>query len=861
MINSNMDYAKQFEQCEQENLRQTGAFQYGMHVVVFKSDKIVGFSDNVDQDIKSKAIAALHLPSKAFLHDRHEVIEDNSGTLWLKHTNNEYTFMECSDCASAASSDKKKYSNEIHNLDVANVWKCADQICQFVSENISAERVMIYQFHEDWSGEVISERIADNIESFLGLRYPPTDIPKVARDLYLQVKTRHLFNVEPAISLIAESGEVNAKDVDLSYCLSRSISPFHIEYLKNMGSASTLSCAIVIEGKLWGLLSLHFSDKRAMDINEFVYFQQLSDGVNKAFERATYKQNEILSVRSENAVSRLMQKLEAEIEPFQTLILSDVALHKISGGQGISLFIGNEISSLGNIPKQDELMKMRSHLTCEFKDGTHFYEQSPFSFPLSNNVAGMAIHILSKYPFCAIVIYRKGLNQTVTWGGDPRHYGQQDEGVLRYTPRKSFEKWVENVEGQSAPWSEQHKNAIESAFKNVRAFLEVDNSELAILLRSGMRRALKKKEGLRSVATDVIDSITSGIAIGIEQGMTATNSIVAINNVTAESFNISHSDFLGASFEDFSNSIGLDWDKAADADNPIVINTVTNGIRDVTVRHGLLFEYFEVTQPKESLMRLVIYEFIDITEATRIKNSLIAAREKAITENNLRNEMMAKLFHELKTPLHGLLGLSEILRKRFEINSDVKSKVLMDSLHQSASLMRDVVEYSLNSSSLVDTVDERNFRNISINKLIIEVVTLLQSLADKKQVTLELALTNDIIVHVEPRGIRQVIINLIENAIKYNIDKGTVTIRTVESDYGRMSVIVEDTGTGMTAEQINKCTQPYQRFSNLDGSGLGLSIAEALMRNMGGQFEITSKVGVGTKITVSMEIKSGTAAA
>ena len=147
MINSNVNYAKQFEQCEQENLRQTGAFQYGMHVVVFKSDKIVGFSDNVDQDIKSKAIAALHLPSQAFLHERHEVIEDNSGTLWLKHTNNEYTFLECSDCASAASSDKKKYSNEIHNLDVANVWKCADQICQFVSESISAERVMVYQFH------------------------------------------------------------------------------------------------------------------------------------------------------------------------------------------------------------------------------------------------------------------------------------------------------------------------------------------------------------------------------------------------------------------------------------------------------------------------------------------------------------------------------------------------------------------------------------------------------------------------------------------------------------------------------------------------------------------------------------------
>ncbi|WP_394220970.1 ATP-binding protein [Alteromonas gracilis] len=860
MVTSNVRYAKEFEQCEQENLRQTGAFQYGMHVLVFKENQMVGFSEGVDEKLKARAQAVLPLTGEKFADGPHEIIKDSSGGLWLKHNNNGYTFLEFSENKNANPIVDKQYLNELDNLDVANVWKCADHVCQFVADNIDAERIMIYQFHEDWSGEVISERIAEGTESFLGLRYPPTDIPKIARNLYFALKTRHLFNVEPATALVVEPENIDAKDIDLSFCLSRSISPFHIEYLKNMGSASTLSCAIIVEDKLWGLLSLHFAEKRTVDINEFVYFQQMASGLNKAFERAIHEQQKIMTMRSQNAVNRLMQKVEEEVEPFQTLILSDVALHKLSGGQGISLFIGNEISSLGNIPKQNELLKMRDHLANGFEVGCYFYEQSPFAFKLSNNVAGMAIYILSNAPFCAIVIYRKGLNQTVTWGGDPRHYAQEEDGVLRYTPRQSFNKWVENVEGRSAPWSVQHKEAIEKAFEGVKAFLEVDNPELAILLRSGMRRALKKRENLRSVATDVIDSITSGIAIGIEQGATSSNAVVAINNVTAESFNISHSDFLGASFDEFSNSIGLDWDKSVGADNPITINTAINGIRDVTVRQGLLFEYFDIACPKESLMRLVIYEFIDITEATRIKNSLIAAREKAITENNLRNEMMAKLFHELKTPLHGLLGLSDIMRKRFEVNDDFKNKALMDSLHQSASLMRDVVEYSLKSSSLVDTVDERNFRRLSINKLIKEIATLVQPLADKKQVSIDTELGSDICVNIEPRGIRQVLINLIENAIKYNIEGGSVKISTELSDYGRMSIVVEDTGNGMTTEQINKCTQPYQRFSNLDGSGLGLSIAEALMRNMGGQFEISSKVGVGTKITVSMGAESDIAA-
>lgn len=92
MINSNVRYAKEFEQCEQENLRHTGAFQYGMHVFVFKENQMVGFSEGVNGQLKARAQAVLSLSGEKFAEGPHETIKDSSGCLWLKHDNNGYTF-------------------------------------------------------------------------------------------------------------------------------------------------------------------------------------------------------------------------------------------------------------------------------------------------------------------------------------------------------------------------------------------------------------------------------------------------------------------------------------------------------------------------------------------------------------------------------------------------------------------------------------------------------------------------------------------------------------------------------------------------------------------------------------------------
>src|SRR5690606_17389520 len=120
------------------------------------------------------------------------------------------------------------------------------------------DRVMIYQFDEEWNGKVIAEEKNENLESWLGLHYPATDIPQPSRDLFLKQEIRIISDVQnnPAKILYSLSTK-DHKPLDLSLSELRGVSPIHIEYLKNMGVGASLTAAIVIKGKLWGLLACH----------------------------------------------------------------------------------------------------------------------------------------------------------------------------------------------------------------------------------------------------------------------------------------------------------------------------------------------------------------------------------------------------------------------------------------------------------------------------------------------------------------------------------------------------------------------------------------------------------------------------
>lgn len=119
------------------------------------------------------------------------------------------------------------------------------------------DRVMVYRFDEGGSGEVVAEAARAGIGSFLGLHYPASDIPVQARALYLRNLFRIIADVDAVAVPILPQLDEHGRPLDLSMSVLRSVSPIHIEYLKNMGVGASLSISIVVDGRLWGLFACH----------------------------------------------------------------------------------------------------------------------------------------------------------------------------------------------------------------------------------------------------------------------------------------------------------------------------------------------------------------------------------------------------------------------------------------------------------------------------------------------------------------------------------------------------------------------------------------------------------------------------
>ncbi|WP_421713417.1 GAF domain-containing protein [Alteromonas abrolhosensis] len=142
----------------------------------------------------------------------------------------------------------------------------ADAIARVFKQYIGFDSVMVYKFDKAYCGEVIGEATNPNSRSFKGLKFPASDIPKQARELYLKNRVRCVFDVEePVIGLKPSVKEAERPPLDLSMSMVRSVSQMHIAYLKNMGIRSSFSVSLVFEGRLWGLLACHNSKPAYID--------------------------------------------------------------------------------------------------------------------------------------------------------------------------------------------------------------------------------------------------------------------------------------------------------------------------------------------------------------------------------------------------------------------------------------------------------------------------------------------------------------------------------------------------------------------------------------------------------------------
>jgi len=243
---------------------------------------------------------------------------------------------------------------------------------------------------------------------------------------------------------------------------------------------------------------------------------------------------------------------------------------------------------------------------------------------------------------------------------------------------------------------------------------------------------------------------------------------------------------------------------------------------------------------------------IDISDRKRAERKADQAlRDKHAAEALSRrtSEFLARMSHEVRTPLNAVIGFAELLHLRGEYQAEQVEHILAAARHLLV-LINDVLDLQQVEQGTLALREGA----VHTDAMVREVAALLRPQADKRGVSLHPAMLAGAWVRADAQRLRQVLLNLGSNAIKYNRDGGEVRWSVDDSDPARWGVVTADTGAGLDAEQLDRLFQPFERLghegSDVEGSGLGLLIARRLVEAMGGTLAMASTPGAGTRVTV-----------
>ncbi len=237
----------------------------------------------------------------------------------------------------------------------------------------------------------------------------------------------------------------------------------------------------------------------------------------------------------------------------------------------------------------------------------------------------------------------------------------------------------------------------------------------------------------------------------------------------------------------------------------------------------------------------------DITDS---KNAEDARRERAVAERNslAKSQFLARMSHELRTPLNAVLGFTQMLQNDGERASAETRKRRLDHIRAAGQHLLSLINDVLDLSSLEGGEVRVQLGPVALGPLVNETLPLVEKLASQRQVTLREGSVAGV-AQADATRLRQVLLNLLTNAIKYNTEGGSVTV-SAEPRAEWVVVRISDTGRGMSDEQLRHVFEPFNRLGleqeDIEGTGIGLAIVKALVERMGGSVHVDSTPGVGS---------------
>ena len=702
-----------------------------------------------------------------------------------------------------------------------NSQDLCDALTEQIADLTGFDRVLLYNFDNEGHGTVLSEVNNGRLPSYLDLRFPGSDIPRQARELYVLNTTRIIPDADYKPSPLQGSTTRPVAQLDLSLSVLRSVSPIHLQYMKNMGTAASMSVSIVLDGKLWGLVSCHHSSPKTVPY----LIRSACDMLTKMAAtqltkfQATTRLNEMVHFHS--AQRDLLTVLAGEQNYVAAMLKQPRALLRITNAPGVAVLVDGEFSYEGSVPDEASLEKLSQWLDADesravFASG-NLSSVLPWTETIRDVASGLLAVRISSVQRRYVLWFRPEVVSTVQWAGEPA----KSEADKQLTPRTSFSMWKEIVLGRSEPWTAME---IDSAteFRAALTTIGLRRAEEELELGQARFQQLTQALPVKIFTADDEGTLTYVSGRWLESGLQSTGLWFEQIPMHPDDAKVAASLWYecvatGKSFE-----------------TEIRLGTQEGGPESWNFARVVPF------QRSGAARAGWIGTLIDLTESKEREMAMRMSEKLALT-----GRMTSVIAHEINNPLEAITNLMYLLRS--EVQKDGAAAEYIGQVEGELERISGVTKQTLRWNR--ENKDQPEVFEVSL--MVEDVLRLFAGKIRNRQLTVERAGQDGLRGWGVMGQVRQVLANLVSNAIDAAPIGGKVVVRTLQHEHG-FGFAVQDNGTGMTALMQSRLFEPFFSTKGDLGNGLGLYISREIVERHKGQINVESNEVAGTVMTVML---------
>ena len=911
--------------CEREPIRIPGRIQsHGILLVINPATLLIEqASANASVWFSCSVDAVINSPLQQWVSDVGDVLSSYIAVLepgqvrWLRLTNKqsndvydgcfhrtqehcilEVERSEASEAQNILREQRELENSLTHLQDAPGLAALCSRITVEVQKVTGFDRVMVYRFDAEWNGAVVAETLNPGLTSYLGHHFPASDIPAQARATFLDSRVRMIAQVDFVPSaLCPELNPTTASPVDLTCAITRSPSPIHLEYLRNMGVEATLTISLVSAGRLWGLIACHHLVPRFVSYGRrsaCALIGIFSSGLLVAKEEA---EDVLDSERLQKINDKLMEAMRKSEDLVYGLVRFSPNLLDLTNSEGaaVALIFEGKWTLIGHVPPLEYINRIVSwlnvahpttdvfitdNLTAYFADAAEF----------AHVASGLMMISIPKVQRNYILCFRPEVARTIEWAGQPTKFAAISDPLTLH-PRQSFKTWREVVRGKSTPWKAYEVRAAHALRKAIieldltrqvnkertaRTESEIEKQRFAFLAEAGavLGASLERDFNLREFARLAVERIADWVVIYGRDPQTGPFERLHVHHKTSQGAAIAADIQAFAGLDRFAKSpvsavfrdaqpvlmsrVNTRWLKQIhESESYCAFVSQRLGMRSViivpVVIRGAIVGAVKLVRSEDTRR----FTRADVELAASLSQRLASALDNAELYTQAqqaiqaREQVMGVVSHDLRNPLGAVTLNAQRLRHRLRKITEGPLDERMDSIlllvDKSCKRMSALIDNILNVAKIDAHQMRVELAPVDLGALLRDAVDMLEPIATQRGVHLALEAATVDRVACEAERVMQVLSNLIGNAIKFSPAGGRVTIRAGE-DAQHCQVTVADEGPGIPPDHLVHVFDRFWQAQQTDkrGAGLGLSIAKGIVEAHGGRIWVESYVGKGS---------------